>query len=111
MLINETRRNEDRAQDQAARHMQGPDGIGKDECGEDVERGLFRHPQQCRQDDFLRLPLDDLDNRGLFDSPRVQELPEYRCFENAEPNPQTDPNENDGKRERDPPAPGSELIA
>src|SRR5207244_943143 len=60
---------------------------------------------------FLRLPLYDLDNRGLFDSPRVQELPEHRCLKDAEPNPQTDPNENDGKRERDPPAPGSKLIA
>ena len=74
-------------QDQVARHMQSADGIGEDKGGEDVERGLLRHPQQRRQDDFLRLSLDDFDNRSPLDSLVIEKLLEHRRLKDAETNP------------------------
>src|SRR5262249_3552194 len=96
---------------QVARHVQSANGIGEDEGGEDVEWRLFRHSKQCRQYDFLRLFPDHFDKRGLLDSLGAQELPEYRRLENPETDPQADTNEYDGQKKRDPPTPGSKLLA
>jgi hypothetical protein len=38
--------------------------VGEDEGGEDVERRLLGQPQKCRQDDLLRLLLDDFGDRA-----------------------------------------------
>ena len=91
--------------------MQGANGIGKDKCGKDIEWSLFGHPEQRRQHDFLRLFLDDLNNRGFLDSAGIQELPKHRRLEDVKTNPQANPNEYDRERKRDSPAPRGELIA
>ena len=54
---------------------------------------------------------DDFNNRRFLDFIITQKLPEHRCLEDAEPNPQTNPDKDDREREPDAPAPGSEQIA
>ena len=75
--------------------MQRANGISEDECGEDIERRLLGHPQQCGKDDFLRMFLENFDDGGRLDSVRLQELLEHRGLEDAKANPQADTNEND----------------
>ena len=90
-------------------HLQRADRVGEDEGGEDIERRLLGHPQQSREDDLLRLLLDDFEDRRLLDLVLVQELLEYRRLEDAEPDPQADADQDDRQRERNAPAPGQEL--
>src|SRR6266536_324447 len=91
--------------------MQGTHRIGKDERGEHIERRLFRHAQQCRKDDLLRLLLDDFENGSPLDSILVLELLKYRRLEDTKADPQADADEYDRQRERNSPAPDGELIA
>src|SRR6266704_3693574 len=91
--------------------MQGADCISEDEGSEDVERRLFRQPQQGRQDDLLRLLSYNLDDRRLLDLVIVQKRLEHGRLENAEADPQADTDQNDRQREGNAPAPGRELIA
>src|SRR5260370_14089362 len=74
-------------QDQIARHVQRADGVSEDERGEDIERRLLGHPQQCRQQYLLRMLLEDLDDGGLLDFPGIQQLLEHRRLKDAKANP------------------------
>ena len=105
------RRDQHRGEDEVARHVQRADCVGEDEGGEDVERRLFGHPQQRREDDLPRLLLDHFEDRGFLDLVVVEEFLEHRRLEDAEPDPQADADQDDRKRERNPPAPGEELVA
>ena len=112
MVTNETHgRHQHRGENEVPRHVQRADRVGEDEGGKDVERRLFGHAQQCREDDFPRLFLDDFEDRGLLDLVAVQELLEHRRLQDAEANPQADADQDDRKRERNAPAPDHELVA
>jgi hypothetical protein len=87
MVTNETQEATSTAIRIRSRHVQGTDGVSEDECGEDVERRLLGHPQQCRQHYLLRMLPENLDDRGLLDLPVIQQLLEHRRLENAKANP------------------------
>src|ERR1700730_9774212 len=91
--------------------MQRTNPISEDERSKDVERCLLGHPQQCGEDDLLRLLLDDLDDGGSLGFLLIQELLEHRRLKDAKANPQADTHENDREREWNTPAPNGELIA
>src|SRR5215469_501190 len=107
----DARRDQYRAQDQVARHMQRAYGIGKDEGSKDIERCLLSHPQQGRKNDLLRLFLEHFDNRRFLDLVFIQKLLEHRSLKNAETNPQANPNQYDRERERNSPPPVGERIS
>src|SRR4029077_6835976 len=100
-----------RGEDEIPRHVQRTDAIGEDEGGEYVERRLLSHTQQRGEADLLRLLLEDLDNRCVLDLVLSEELLEYRCLEDAKPDPQTDADQDDAQHEWHAPAPIEELVA
>ena len=59
-------------QNEVPRHFERVDGISEDERGKDVEGRHLRHPQKRREDDLLRMLLDNLDDRGPLDFLFVQ---------------------------------------
>ncbi len=94
-----------------ARHLQRADPVGKDERREDVERRLLGEAHEGREDDLLGM-LNDHRKHGLtLDLLLGQEFREDRGLENAEADIETNADEDDAERERNPPTPGDELVA
>src|SRR5262249_52223510 len=105
------RRRQHRREQEVTRDMQGADAVGEDEGGEDVERRLFAHAGEGGKYDLLRVALDHFQYRRALDSAPSQQIGEDRRLENAKPNIEPDPDEDEAQEERYPPAPGEELLA
>src|SRR5215831_4176317 len=90
--------------------MQRPNRVREDERGEDIEGCLLRHARGRREDDFLWLLLDDLEEGCALHLVGVDKSLEHGRLENAEPDPQADAHEDDRQRKRDAPTPLGELV-
>jgi hypothetical protein len=67
--------------------MQRINCVGEDERGKDEEGCLFGHPRQGREDNLLRLPLDDLNDWGSLGFLLIKELLEHRRLKDTKANP------------------------
>jgi hypothetical protein len=85
--------------------------VGEDEGDIDEDRRHLPHSHQRSEDDLLRLALEDLNHRCARNPLLGNDLLEDRRLEDAEPDPQTNPDHDDAQQERHAPAPAQELVA
>src|SRR5437588_1916721 len=100
-----------RRQKEIARRVQNLRAIGKDEGEIDVGWGLLGHSGEGRQDDLLRLALNDFEHWHPLYPLFGDETPEDRRLEDAEPDIEPDCDHDDAEHERDAPAPDEKLVA
>src|SRR5262249_59928333 len=104
-------RRQHRREQEVTRDVQGADAVGEDEGGEDVERRLFGHAGEGGKYDLLRVALDHFQYRRALDLALGQQFREHRRLENAEPDIESDHDQDEAQEERYAPAPGEELLA
>src|SRR5262245_10693224 len=104
-------RHQHRGEQEVARDLQVLDAVGEDEGGEDVERRLFGHAGEGGKYDLLRVALDHFQYRRALDLALGQQFGEHRRLENAEPDIESDHDQDEAQEERYAPAPGEELLA